>query len=36
MIGMIIGTLIVTIIIKEKFDKVANKFEQALKDSGLF
>ncbi len=36
MIAMIIATLLVTIIIKEKFDNVANKFEQALKDSGLF
>ena len=36
MIAMIIATLIVTIIIKEKFDNVANKFVQALKDSGLF
>lgn len=36
MIGMIIATLIVTVIIKEKFDKIANRFEKALKDSGLF
>ncbi len=28
MIAMIIATLLVTIIIKEKFDNVANKFEQ--------
>ena len=35
MIAMIIAALLVTIIIKEKFDNVANKFEQALKDSGL-
>lgn len=36
LIGILIATLIVSILIKELFDKVANRFEQALEDSGLF
>ena len=35
-IGILIGILVISILIKELFDKVANRFEQALEDSGLF
>lgn len=36
LIGILIGVLIISILVKELFDKAANKFEQALEDSGLF
>lgn len=36
LIGLLIATLILSILVKEKFDKAANKFEQGLIDSGLF
>lgn len=36
MIGILIVTLALSILVKELFDKAANRFEQALEDSGLF
>ncbi|MDO5849256.1 MAG: YhgE/Pip domain-containing protein [Methanobrevibacter sp.] len=36
LVGILMGILLISILIKELFDKAANKFEQSLIDSGLF
>lgn len=36
LLALLIATLIIAVIVKEKFNEKANKFESSLKDSGLF